>query len=71
MKKNFYIKLLKITVGIYLLVILFVIAWNGRYERVGDSAVMDKWRKVVILTNTEELPVLINGEKRMNRKWNN
>lgn len=43
-------RIIKIVLAIILLVILYLIALNGRYETIGSSpAAIDKWKGCVVL----------------------
>jgi hypothetical protein len=61
MKKTIGITL-KIIVGIYLAIVLYLFVLNGRYERLGDWGYIDKWKKEVILIGADELPIKENGQ---------
>lgn len=41
---------------------LFLIALGDRYEVMSERTVFDKWRCVVIVIQTDELPVIVNGK---------
>lgn len=49
--------ILKFIIGIFLSVILYLFALNGRYERLSDALILDKWKKEVVLIGTDELPI--------------
>lgn len=51
----------KIIGALLLLLILYLIALNGRYEEINGS-VFDKWRNKVYLVGSDEIPVVRNGE---------
>lgn len=55
--------LLKVGIFVVAVFILFLFALNGRYERLHDGYVLDKWKKEVNLVGSDELPVIFNGEK--------
>lgn len=60
-KKNLSFSLKSVLI-IIMLIILFLVALNGRYERLGDNRIIDKWKKVVYLNGTKEFPIMRNGE---------
>ncbi len=45
---------LKIAVGVYLAVILYLFALNGRYVSVRENTVFDQWRKSYIYYNYDD-----------------
>lgn len=48
---------------VYLCVMLYLFALNGRYQSVGDRhIVLDKWKKEIISPGTDELPIVRNGD---------
>jgi hypothetical protein len=47
---------------IVLLAILYLFALNGRYERLNEKLVFDKWKKEIIRVRSAELPVKENGK---------
>lgn len=56
---NYILKIAMIAIAI---IILYLIALNGRYERLDKYIVIDKWKKEVIQCGTDELPFKKNGE---------
>ncbi|NDW19428.1 hypothetical protein D0T53_10980 [Dysgonomonas sp. 216] len=60
-RQNIKYTLLSLLV-IYLCVILYLLALNGRYDRLANEVVLDKWKKEVIRIGSDELPLKYNGE---------
>lgn len=58
-RQNLKYALLSLLV-IYLCVILFLLALNGRYDRLANKVVLDKWKKEVIIIGSDELPLKYN-----------
>jgi hypothetical protein len=56
MNKKTILTSLKIIAGIYLAIILYLFALNGRYENVGDNGIIifDKWENEMIIPNTND-----------------
>lgn len=62
-------RILKGLFAIAILFIMYLIALGLRYERLNDSAVIDKWHRQVYLGNTKELPIKANGERHEDRRF--
>ncbi len=61
----------KIVAGLILLFILYLFTLNGRYLRMDNNLVLDKWKRQVYRVNSLEVPVIIDGAdpyKIMNEK---
>lgn len=63
MKKNkILIELVaRIVFGVALLIILFLIALNGRYTTLGNNSVLDKWKRQVNYIGYSEIPIIRDG----------
>jgi len=51
-----------VTCIIFILIIGYLFAINGRYIKMSDGTVFDKWKKEVYQVGSREIPVVVNGE---------
>lgn len=51
----------KILFGVLLLIILFLIALNGRYTSLGNNRILDKWKRQVNYIGYSEIPIIRDG----------
>lgn len=42
---------------------VFLFALGFRYEKISDMAILDTWTREVYIFPSEEIPVIIDGEK--------
>ena len=61
MIKDIFRYSVKVIFGVLMIILLFLIALNGRYENMGNGFVLDKWKKEVHKVGTMEIPVTINN----------
>ncbi|HOV36586.1 MAG: hypothetical protein KBF95_02130 [Dysgonomonadaceae bacterium] len=47
---------------LFILIIGYLFAVNGRYIVISDGHVYDKWKKEVYRIGSKEIPVIVNGE---------
>lgn len=61
MKELSYIARVVLMVAIAVSVFLFALGF--RYEKISDMAILDTWTREVYIFPSEEIPVIIDGEK--------
>lgn len=57
MKKQNIKYILGFLFTIYVCVMIYLFALNGRYERVANGIVLDKWKKELLKGGSEHLPL--------------
>ncbi len=61
-------KILKYIFGICVVLFMYVIALNGRYDKVGNgNVILDKWKKETFVIGTKECPIIMNGTEKTNQ----
>jgi hypothetical protein len=63
-KKNYLLVVNGLIVAcvIFILIIGYLFATNGRYIKMSDGSVFDKWKKEVYQIGSKEVPVIVDGE---------
>jgi len=54
-------EIIQMLLSILLVILIYIISINGRYENLTNGYVLDKWKKEVYHIGTEEMPVRVNG----------
>jgi len=61
-------QIIKYVFAVVVIVILYLIALNGRYESVGNGyVILDKWQKQTFVIGSTEFPVIRNGKEEINQ----
>lgn len=47
---------------LFILIIGYLFAVNGRYIKISDGQIYDKWKKEVYRIGSEEIPIIVNGK---------
>ena len=64
-------QIIKYVFAVVVIVILYLIALNGRYESVGNGyVILDKWQKQTFVIGSTEFPVIRNGKEEINQQSN-